>query len=84
MSSFRLVLMGVHPYYVGEGCRGGSPLPVSSPHFSPVIYCGPKYAAIFSVFLKSLDQRTVRYASLVHSAKTPNITTSSAPRDENW
>jgi len=43
-----------------------------------------KYAATFSVFLKSLDQRTVRYASLAHSAKTLNLTTSSAPRDENW
>ena len=30
----------------------------ASPHFSPVIYCGAKYAAIFSVFLNSLNQRT--------------------------
>ena len=49
----------------------------------PVIYCGTKYAATLSVFLKSLGQRTVRYASLAHSAKTLNITTPSAPRNEN-
>ncbi len=57
----------------------GSP----SPTLPPVIYCGTKYAATFSVFLKSLDQRTVGYASLAHSAKTRNFTTSSVPRDEN-
>jgi hypothetical protein len=52
--------------------------------FSPVIYCGTKYAAVFDVFLISLNQRTVEYASFTHSAKTSNPTTSSEPRDENW
>jgi hypothetical protein len=55
-----------------------------NPTFPQVIYYGAKYAAIFDVCLNSLNQRTVRYASFAHSAKTPNLTTSSAPRDENW
>jgi hypothetical protein len=55
-----------------------------NPAFSPVIYCGAKYAAIFAVFLNSLNQHSTDYASFAQSAKTANLTTSSAPRDENW
>ena len=48
-----------------------------------MIYCGPKYTAIFSVFLHSLDQSTVKYVLLTHASKTPNLTTPSGPRNEN-
>jgi len=68
----------------------------SNPTFSPVIYCGAKYAdahsgkgmipewvPIFGVCLNSLNQHSTNYASFAHSAKTPNLTTSFAPRYEN-
>jgi len=102
----------------------------SSPYFSPVIYCGAKYAAICGVCLNSLNPahagrfatstasprspfgrcamslHSVNYASFAahatrfagpnltirqpsrlgacpYPAKTPHLTTSFAPRDEN-
>ena len=54
------------------------------PHFSPVIYCDSKYAAISFVFLISLNQRTFGYASFVQPAKTTDLITSFDPRHENW
>ncbi len=48
-----------------------------------MICYGPKYTAIFNVFSHLLDQSTVKYASLAHASKTPDLTTPSGPRDEN-
>ena len=47
---------------------GGRSAMSLSPTFSPVIYYGAIYAAFFSVCLKSLNHRTVKYASFAAHA----------------